>query len=409
MKTSLQSICIITCMFISSQLLAQWQPSDTGNNIGGTFCLLESSGKLFVGTGYGTYASTNNGFTWTQSNSGMTLAPYCYVFCLGKNSVGIFAGSENKIYFSNDNGISWNVINNLGYQSKGIAFLGDTVFVATTGGGVLMSPNNGTTWIPLNNGLTTDTVYSIVTKGHQLFAGTKNNGVFVSSNSGSNWSSVSNGIPTQATINCLETDGTNLFAGTISDTLFHNNGIYKSINNGTSWLQVSGGFPIDAQIYDIFSIGNALLATNGLVYRSLDHGTTWMPFNENIVFNSCGGIDMVRCFCDNTAYMFCGVSYDCYISIYRRDINEVVSTNEYPYFTQNIILFPNPTSNLLHLQLPDSFGEVKTLSIYNSLGQLQIIQGNIPMLNFSGYETGLYYLIATNSKGATTHGKVLKE
>ena len=404
MKKSLQSICIITCMFISSQLLAQWQPCDTGNSIGSAFCLLESSGKILVGTSYGIHASTDNGLTWAQSNSGLILTPQCFIYCLGKSSAGIFAGSITKIYFSNDNGASWNVSNSLLYEPKGFAFLGDTVFVATIYAGILMSPNNGATWTPMNNGLTTDTVYSIKTKGHLLFAGTYNNGVFVSSNSGVSWSSVSNGLPIPATVYCLETDGTNLFAGVTA------HGMFQSSNDGASWFQVSGGLPTDGTITDIFSIGNALLAADSGAYRSLDHGGTWTGYNDNInITGGCGAITYLRCFCANSLYVFCGISVGCPISVYRRDINEVVSTNEYPYFTQNITLFPNPTSNLLHLQLPDSFGEVKTLSIYNSLGQLQIIQGNIPMLNFSGYETGLYYLIATNSKGATMHGKVLKE
>jgi len=51
-----------------------------------------------------------------------------------------------------------NVVNSSGYTTECFAFLGDTVYAATFGGGILMSPDNGTNWTPLNNGLTNDTV-----------------------------------------------------------------------------------------------------------------------------------------------------------------------------------------------------------------------------------------------------------
>jgi len=61
-------------------------------------------------------------------------------------------------------------------------------------------------------------------KGQLLFAGTRTEGVFVSSNSGANWSTVNAGLPAPVSISSLETDGTQLYAGTSWDNgtnLYH--------------------------------------------------------------------------------------------------------------------------------------------------------------------------------------------
>ncbi len=83
--------------------------------------------------------------------------------------------------------------------------------------------------------------------------------------------------------------------------------------------------------------------------------------------------------------------------------NEIVSQN------YNLSLSPNPTSGTIHMQIPEQFGFVKSIEIYNSMGQLQTRQSSETRLDISSYATGLYFVIATNDKGETLRAKVVKE
>ena len=58
---------------------------------------------------------------------------------------------------------------------------GANLFVGTSNAGVFVSTNDGTSWAPLNNGLTNLSVRALVISGTNLFAGT-GGGVFLSKN-----------------------------------------------------------------------------------------------------------------------------------------------------------------------------------------------------------------------------------
>ncbi len=76
------------------------------------------------------------------------------------------------------------------------AFLinGDNLFVATAVGGLFRSQNDGTSWSPVQNGLTATWVSSFAIFGGTLFAGTMGSGVFHSSDGGASWTEVNKGL-----------------------------------------------------------------------------------------------------------------------------------------------------------------------------------------------------------------------
>ena len=64
--------------------------------------------------------------------------------------------------------------------------------------GVLRSTDNGDTWQPVNNGLTTGNgINALIATGNgYLFAGSYGDGVFRSTDNGDNWTQVNNGLTT---------------------------------------------------------------------------------------------------------------------------------------------------------------------------------------------------------------------
>jgi PKD repeat protein len=74
-----------------------------------------------------------------------------------------------------------------------------------------------------------------------------------------------------------------------------------------------------------------------------------------------------------------------------------------------VSLSPNPTAGPIYIQLPQQFGAIRSLEIYNCIGQLQKIQSDITLVDISGFNAGLYFLVVTNEKGEKAEAKVVKE
>jgi uncharacterized repeat protein (TIGR01451 family) len=88
---------------------------------------------------------------------------------------------------------------------------------------------------------------------------------------------------------------------------------------------------------------------------------------------------------------------------------EKVITSVNKYDTSPLVLSPNPTNGLVNILLPPQFGRVKTLELYNVMGQLQQVLINANGIDISGFSAGLYFVLARNEKGEVMHGKVVKE
>jgi hypothetical protein len=83
---------------------------------------------------------------------------------------------------------------------------------------VYRSTDYGSSWVPVNNGLTVLDVMSFAVKDNNLFAGTWNGGVFHTQDYGANWEPVNTGLTnpvtqTYAVTQTLATDGAYLYAG----------------------------------------------------------------------------------------------------------------------------------------------------------------------------------------------------
>ena len=128
----------------------------------------------------------------------------------------------------------------------------------TSGSGVFLSTNNGTSWTAVNTGLTDAAVYALAVSGTNLFAGTYG-GVFLSTNNGTSWTEVSTGL-TNAAVHALAVSGTNLFAGT-------SHGVFLSTNNGTGWTASNAGLTNTYLTSLAVSGTNLFAGTSGSVWR----------------------------------------------------------------------------------------------------------------------------------------------
>jgi len=144
--------------------------------------------------------------------------------------------------------------------------IGSNLFAGTSGGGVFLSTDDGTTWNPVDNGLTNNVVFALTsivngTGDTSLYAGTGGSGVFRSTDNGANWNAMNTGLPIHY-VAAFATSGTNLFVG--GPVL----GLYLSTDFGGGWLPVNTGLMN-------LSVSALAVGPNGTLTHNLIAGTAY--------------------------------------------------------------------------------------------------------------------------------------
>jgi photosystem II stability/assembly factor-like uncharacterized protein/pimeloyl-ACP methyl ester carboxylesterase len=194
----------------------------------------------------------------------------------------IFAGTGGGgIYLSSNNGSSWSPVNTglSDWDVRTIAASGNNIFAGTGGGaffpgGVYLSTNNGSSWALVFSPHINPGILSLAINGNYVFAGTTD-GLYISTNNGLNWSPANTGGFSRAYAFIVK--GTNIFAGT-------SDGIYLSTDNGLNWTQVNSGLPTNLFVSTFTINGNNIFAgdySRG-VYLSTDNGSNWSRINNGL-------------------------------------------------------------------------------------------------------------------------------
>jgi photosystem II stability/assembly factor-like uncharacterized protein len=184
---------------------------------------MEFAGALCAipASGYASYYTTNNGFSWAKSNFGG--GPMCskdhFVFITGGTQSG-----GRIVYRTSDSGRHWDSVPCPGAEY--FASPADCI-LASTNVGLYRSVDTGLTWKDVTSPKSLS-VSAFASIGHYLFAG-GTPGVFSSADSGLSWKQI--GLSSHV-VNALAATEHYLFAGT--DT-----GVFISVDSGQSWLNVN--------------------------------------------------------------------------------------------------------------------------------------------------------------------------
>ena len=152
-------------------------------------------GRIWAGTlGGGIYFSSDSGSTWEQRNAGLENVNIMSIASTGSH---LFAGTYGGLFLSLDEGLQWHQIDptganpmprtgekenpgSLSHEPKTVytlAVRGRHVFIGMMENGVYFTDDGGQSWIPLNEGLSRLSLYSIFTSPFHLFVGKYGGGV----------------------------------------------------------------------------------------------------------------------------------------------------------------------------------------------------------------------------------------
>lgn len=144
---------------------------------------------------------------------------------------------------------------------------------------VCVSANSRAQWRQTNGPLG-GMIHSLATNGTILFAGSVSGGVYRSTDSGAHWSAMNNGL-TNTAINALLSRDGDLFAAT-------NNGVFRSKDSGASWMSSNTDIS-KTHISTLTASGPNLFATtyNGSIFTT-DDGASWHELSGTGLFS--GGV-----------------------------------------------------------------------------------------------------------------------
>ncbi len=191
---------------------------------------------------------------------------------LGEKGILIFLAFVGSISFTN---AQWQSINApSSYSINCIAISGANIFVGTGGGGVFLSPDSGTTWAAVNNGLADTKITALAISGTNIFAGTGSSGVFLSTNKGGNWTAVNNGLSNN-NVASLAVSAGNILVGT------YGGGVFLSADTGANWTNPLPGYNAASLTASGMNIFAGTLG--GALFLSTDGGSTWRQIDNNLL------------------------------------------------------------------------------------------------------------------------------
>ncbi|MGQ9698946.1 MAG: Ig-like domain-containing protein, partial [Armatimonadota bacterium] len=203
--------------------------------------MTDAEDSVALGTmGQGTYVYLA-GAGWLDISEGMGTA-MVNSFVMNRDATAMFVGTDNGAYRIREGETAWNPVNN-GLKSPRsesdryamLPFVNrlavnplnqKELLAATDADGVFYSPDEGESWIPINNGLPEMQVFAVVfdpqVRG-RMFCGLAHEGVYVSTDGGRSWQAARAGLA-NGTISALLFDPANpnrLYAATLGDGVWY--------------------------------------------------------------------------------------------------------------------------------------------------------------------------------------------
>lgn len=230
--------------------------SATDPNVGQTLTLTATG--LPNGAAFSQTTATTGRFTWTPSANQVGTVTVTFVVSDGSLS-------DTKQTFITVSGGTWTLTTDFqDGEIRNIVAIGSDLYHSRYAYGVFRSPDNGSGWVPFNQGLDSGgfNIYALDTRNGYLLAGTYSSGrIYRTLPGNNNWTTTFTGANTF--YNFVQTS-TSIYA--VSNFAF-----FISSNDGLVWTKVSDFGS------DFVAIGsNGFYGIyNGDVYRSIDSGGFW--------------------------------------------------------------------------------------------------------------------------------------
>ena len=206
-------------MMMKKEIIASW-----------LVCTLVMGSSVLAQQGSPLYRSTDNGLSWHAWNQGLSEAKrvdqilsFKEQYFILTEDQGLFVSSKQAKYWKKP-GFS------MFLPQKGdvIHAFNKLLWLGTYQNGILVSSDQGNSWVPCNKGLKDKTIRAFHSHDHNLWVGT-NDGIYIWNSINNSWEQQLDGIQ----VNDFAQQGERLFVAT-------HQGIQMSTDQGKHWKQALG-------------------------------------------------------------------------------------------------------------------------------------------------------------------------
>lgn len=253
-----------------------------------------------------------------------------------------------------------------------------------------------------------------------LFVGTADGNLWRSPDDGTTWVKISNGLPDRYVSDVVASPSvkTRVFAAHsgYKDNEFIPR-LFRSDNNGATWTDVSGDLP-NLAINELFIMpGHAdsvlFAATDGGVYATLDGGNKWHRLGSNMPMVPVYDLDLNVALNQLIAGTFARAIMTYPLDSLLPDIHTSTSSASPPAVKPELRLYPNPAKDHTRVSCPANPGKNAFLVVLNLEGRV-MFSTQLPaankvdyQLDLAGLPSGLY-LVKVRSGNVIRSGRLLK-
>ncbi|MES2567428.1 MAG: T9SS type A sorting domain-containing protein [Bacteroidota bacterium] len=173
--------------------------------------------------------------------------------------------------------------------------------------------------------------------------------------------------------------------------------VYQSLDNGVNWGLMPSFTSKKLNSVSILNSKCYVAGDSAALFHTFTFGLNWDQDTTNI----SGSIDWVKVAVNNQIY------FQSQNKLYKRGYNtsvlEISDTK-----IDDLILFPNPTTDKIHVQFPVAFGEKYKISVLNYLGQEVSTNEDENQIDVRHFACGMYTLIIKTSKNKYYRGSFIK-
>lgn len=235
----------------------------------------------------GVFVSNDSGQHWTQRTTGLPLPLAIQLLAFDGPGKKLYAATDKGLFVSADAAQHWQAVSPVNSKSLTVSYTAlafdfnapHTIYAGTLHQGVLVSTDDGRSWISASSGLPIgDAINDLAfdPDHQQLWAATAS-GIYRSDDRGATWRAFNSELPPNTTVYAVQPASVSggaqnlIFAGT-------NIGFFRSEDAGAHWTrgqETFSGTSIHQILVDFRTPTTIYLATDAGAFRSDNSGQTW--------------------------------------------------------------------------------------------------------------------------------------